>query len=212
MLRVFVADKHPNGDMIRMWGQNWGAKIVPVIADADIIQFTGGSDVSPSLYGEKTHPRTYFHTERDELESAIFLYGLKHKIPMVGICRGGQFLNVMSGGKLYQHVEKHTSVHDMLDLKTGEVISATSTHHQMFRPSEDAVRIAVAYLGGSKEYMDGDTIVHLNGNKEDPDWEVVFYEKTRSLCFQPHPEWNQNQKLTDKYFEYVEDYLIPSSE
>src|SRR5687768_16963203 len=72
----------------------------------DLICFTGGEDVTPSLYGEVKHPLTYNNPERDKHEVEYFNQFIG--IPKVGICRGGQFLNVMSGGKLHQHILGHT--------------------------------------------------------------------------------------------------------
>lgn len=154
--------------------------------EADLICFTGGSDVSPSLYGHKEHMQTFTNTFRDEAEMVLFKEGLKLGKPFVGICRGGQFLNVMSGGEMYQDVTKHGFSHDLTDLETGEVVYVSSTHHQMMKPSDRAIIVAVANQGGTREWWDGE-VFKREVSKDDV--EVVFYEHTRSLCFQPHPEF-----------------------
>src|SRR5438309_1359385 len=57
--------------------------------------------------------------------------------PMAGICRGSQFLNVMAGGRLCQHLDGHGSWHDM-ETSDGRSFEVSSTHHQMMLPPEGA--------------------------------------------------------------------------
>src|SRR5512138_3194140 len=96
--------------------QEHGWEVVIDLDEADIACFTGGEDVSPNYYGEQKHIRTYSNPLRDSVEKSIFNVFMEKEIPMLGICRGGQFLNCMSGGKMYQHVSNHTCDHDMMDV------------------------------------------------------------------------------------------------
>lgn len=155
------------------------------LQEADLVCFTGGADVTPSYYGDKKHPKTFNDPFRDEEETKVFAFCIDNNIPMVGICRGGQFLNVMSGGRMYQDVEKHTRSHNITDKVTGEVVYVTSTHHQMMMPSEQAEIVAVSYLGGAREWYEGQVLMR---DKSEEDIEVVYYAHNRALCFQPHPE------------------------
>lgn len=164
-----------------------GFSLIRDPSKADLICFTGGSDVSPSLYGAASHPYTHPWPERDVREQKVFEEALKNKIPMVGICRGAQFLNVMSGGAMYQHVEAHTRSHEITDLLSGEKVWVSSTHHQMMKPSPEAVLVASSTLNGRREWYEG-TIEKFDRSEQDI--EVVFYERTQCLCFQPHPEFN----------------------
>lgn len=69
---------------------------------------TGGVDVDPALYGQARHPRTQPpNRERDRHELALLREALRRGIPILGICRGHQLLNVALGGRLLQHVEGH---------------------------------------------------------------------------------------------------------
>jgi putative glutamine amidotransferase len=77
---------------------------------------TGGSDVDPGLYGQPPHPRlgTVFR-DRDEFELALVHEALDRDLPMLGICRGHQVLNVATGGTLIQDIPSDVSggaVHD----------------------------------------------------------------------------------------------------
>ena len=69
----------------------------------DGILLTGGHDVSPSVYGEKAIPECGTPCrERDAMESILLRNALERDMPVLGICRGIQFLNAYLGGALYQ--------------------------------------------------------------------------------------------------------------
>jgi putative glutamine amidotransferase len=71
----------------------------------DAIVFTGGSDIDPSEYGEETHPETFgVRRDRDASELALMRAALDRDMPVLGICRGIQVLNVVKGGDLHQHL------------------------------------------------------------------------------------------------------------
>ena len=93
------------------------------VQDAHIVCFTGGEDVNPELYGEKPLKGTHFSRDRDGVEAYYYGEALSAGKPMVGICRGGQFLNVMNEGKLWQDVNNHGVYqgHAVTDIRTGEV-------------------------------------------------------------------------------------------
>lgn len=67
------------------WIQNH--ELVENLEDADIVMFTGGEDVTPSLYGASQHPTTYSNLSRDLEEKAIF-EKVKPTQLCIGICRG----------------------------------------------------------------------------------------------------------------------------
>lgn len=71
----------------------------------DGILLPGGIDVAPCRYGEKPHPKLEaVDEELDNFEIKIIQYAMKRKIPILGICRGEQVLNVALGGSLYQDI------------------------------------------------------------------------------------------------------------
>ena len=158
----------------------------------DLVVFTGGSDVSPGFYGHPEHKTTYNDVFRDQAEAQVFEECLLHGIPMVGICRGGQFLNVMSGGEMYQDVGGHGMPHEITDLVTGETVYVSSTHHQMMKPSSKGLLVASSHIGGYREHWDGGI---FKRETSEQDVEVVFYEDTKCLCFQPHPEFTSPEYL-----------------
>jgi putative glutamine amidotransferase len=188
-----------------VWGSpkyaNWidNRILVDSPEDADILLFTGGPDVDPTYYGEKPHPTTFCHKERDEIEFDIFnKYPNKFKL---GICKGAQLLTVANGGKLIQHSKGHNnSIHDMRTYD-GKEFLINSDHHQMMYPFLLPIGsykvIAWASTSLSDEYWFNDKICHSNINKE---LEVVWYPKTRSLCIQSHPEWASMPVESIDYF------------
>jgi putative glutamine amidotransferase len=74
----------------------------------DLLQglvLSGGSDLDAGLYGEQQHPETLgviAHRDRSELE--LLAGALDRDLPVLGICRGMQLLNVQRGGSLHQHL------------------------------------------------------------------------------------------------------------
>lgn len=176
----------------------WGEERNPLLAD--MLQFTGGEDVTPLIYGEENHRTTHNSARRDLEEAGYFAIAKRMGIPMSGICRGGQFLNVMSGGKMYQHVNKHATgaTHQLTDVQSGSIITVSSTHHQMMRRSPEGTLLAYAQLGGFKQYMDGGQVAE--GPEDELDAEVVWYPTTKALCFQPHPEFFRADHECFKYY------------
>jgi putative glutamine amidotransferase len=69
--------------------------------------FTGGADIDPGLYGEVPAGAVDCDSERDRLESEAWQTAERRSVPVLGICRGMQAINVFSGGKLRQHVDGH---------------------------------------------------------------------------------------------------------
>ncbi|MBI2101470.1 gamma-glutamyl-gamma-aminobutyrate hydrolase family protein [Candidatus Woesearchaeota archaeon] len=73
------------------------------------IILSGGNSINPALYGAKPKNGD-FSNERDATEKKIIEIALKRKLPLLGECRGGQFVNVFFGGKLVQDIEEKTGI------------------------------------------------------------------------------------------------------
>jgi putative glutamine amidotransferase len=82
-----------------------------VVARLDGLVIAGGPDVEPVRYGAEPDPRTGPPARgRDAWELALIAAALERGVPLLGICRGMQLLNVALGGTLIQHVDGHAEV------------------------------------------------------------------------------------------------------
>ena len=75
----------------------------------DGLLLSGGADVHPSRYGKAIDGSLDVEPERDRLEAAAWEIARSSGVPVLGICRGIQAINVFSGGSILQHVEGHAS-------------------------------------------------------------------------------------------------------
>lgn len=204
-MKVYVVGSRGMWDSFGEMYSNNGFTIAKSVEEADIVQFTGGEDVTPSLYGEHKHRRTYNRLERDEYEASVYEQALKAGKFIVGVCRGGQFLNVMNGGSMYQHVEGHAihGGHMLTDALTGKEYAVTSTHHQMMRKGEEGILVATSSDVRSpwKFHMSEENVqAEEIAVRDDIETEVVFYPTTRTLCYQPHPEYVSQDHACQRYF------------
>jgi putative glutamine amidotransferase len=77
-----------------------------LIDSIDGIVFTGGANVDSSWYGEEPLEEESAETElRNCFEKALFFAAKEKKIPILGICRGSQLINVLQGGSLFQNID-----------------------------------------------------------------------------------------------------------
>ena len=185
---------------------------------ADIMVWTGGEDIDPALYGEKPLVSTNFNPHRDAREMKFWreAYQLdrdthsSEHIMKIGICRGGQFLNALNGGRMWQDINYHGGgeSHHVLDHESGRLRNVSSTHHQQMIPSRDAVVVATTKMA-TRKYSEGvewQRGTKNHADKEAIDYEVLWYPNTRTLCFQPHPEYTLPKDCEDYFFELIERY------
>jgi putative glutamine amidotransferase len=78
------------------------------LPELDGLLLPGGWDVDPSFYGEQRDEKVGdTDPELDETELTLFRQARERQIPVLGICRGQQVINVAMGGSLVQHLEDH---------------------------------------------------------------------------------------------------------
>lgn len=179
---------------------------------------TGGVDVHPSFYnGEKIYENSpaIHQIERDRFEEKIYRYSQENKLPVLGICRGMQLINVLQGGKLIQDLDngnarhrkeeedkQHTIITDdntLLYEIAGKISGyVNSAHHQAIEPSALGKNIKVnAYDNDGEKIIEG----------------LEFDDKTNTgfmLCVQWHPERIANkeenpfsQKIKERFLEEI---------
>lgn len=187
-----------------------GWNIAATMEESDLIQFTGGQDVDPSFYGENRHPKTFPLVERDRREALMYSWGIWNGRALAGICRGGQFLNVVEGGKLIQHADGHIGVHTAIDTRSGEEFPVTSTHHQLMVPGQDGTVIVSASCSYQRERVNANGGVTVAYGRNATDVEAVHYKANRVFCFQPHPEYKDKKcsELAERYDAYLKTLLF----
>lgn len=85
-----------------------GVDLAEVVGHADGLMLTGGSDLQPCLYREARLPGVELDmpvAERDQMEWDLLDLARAARVPVFGICRGFQMVNVFLGGRLYQDLE-----------------------------------------------------------------------------------------------------------
>jgi len=181
--------------------------------DFKLVMFTGGADVSPSLYNH-TSPKGLCGTNaaRDAEEVPIYEIALNLGIPMTGICRGSQLLNVLSGGTMIHHLDSHGigGEHGAMSNTSKEAFNVTSTHHQMSIPGEKGYVVAWASPKRATMYVgDKDKPYAYSG----PEVEAIYYPEHKVFAVQYHPEYMNKDSAGYKWYEQgVKDLLELSTE
>lgn len=178
------------------------------LEDADLVVFSGGSDVNPALYGEERHDMTYYDTKRDERDNEAYDKCRELGIPMLGVCRGAQFLHVRNGGKLYQDIDNHYGAHPIYCPKQKlRIDHVSSVHHQAVMQNIKGGMEILATCAKSqtrwknpKDKEEGDK----------PDIEAFFYRDTGCFGVQGHPEYMDYNRYTIWVLEMINDLFLTS--
>ena len=159
----------------------------------DALVLTGGADIDPSRYGQ-TNTASTIEPERDAVEFTLYETALADGIPVLGICRGFQLINVHAGGTLHQDVPEHarydlppaTAVH-VLTVTPGSVVHdlfgdghrVNSLHHQ-----------TVAEIGAG---------LCVTARADDGTPEAIEVPGARVLAVQWHPEMMDHHDATFRW-------------
>lgn len=106
-----------------------------LMAVIDGLLLSGGPDVDPVRYGDNyVHPATYgIDPDRDQFELDLLDAALRHSVPVFGICRGIQVMNVALGGTLIQDVStEHPGAADVGHRQHERGLEDSAVGHEMF--------------------------------------------------------------------------------
>ena len=182
----------------------------------DGLLLAGGADIDPSFYGAEPHPETKGTVpERDRFELALARAAIERDLPVLGICRGMQLLNVAAGGTLLQHMPDsvgHTdhrrslgtfenADHDVRVVAgslgaraTGELRHSTKSHHHQ----------GVDRIGDGLEVTGWSVQDDLPEVLEAPDRRFV-------LGVQWHPEADVRSRVIATFVEATAEVALPSA-
>jgi putative glutamine amidotransferase len=161
----------------------------------DGLLLPGGPDVRPDIYGQARHPLTQDVDEpRDALELTLARWAVSDDVPVFGICRGHQVLNVALGGTLVQDIPsqwttpvphdieqglpRSTRLHDVAiepDSQLAGILGVTRTpvnslHHQSVQQAAPGVRVTASAPDGvieALEYPDKQFVLSVQWHPED---------------------------------------------
>ena len=139
---------------------------------ADGVLLIGGKDYDPRSYGEAPHPETAMTRKRPNFDLVFARAALRRDLPILGICAGCQLLNIVTGGKLVQHLgnaEMHTKgvTHAAtvtapgffaraVGAAVGDSLTVNSFHHQAVDPEHlgEGIRVTAVAFDGTVEAVE----------------------------------------------------------
>jgi putative glutamine amidotransferase len=152
------------------------------LKDLDGILLSGGGDIDPAHYKQARHPKTATpDPARDEFELELARLALDQNIPLLGVCRGLQVLNVAAGGTLIQDIPSEVShplghqvdnplyaiAHEVWvtretalshamqeELGEGEVMQVNSRHHQAIKQTASGFEVSATAPDGVIEAIE----------------------------------------------------------
>jgi putative glutamine amidotransferase len=166
-----------------------GADPVPYLEHLDGIVLTGGADIDPWRYRSPPDGHGHYEPERDRFEFQLLEGALAHDLPVLGICRGLQVLNVHRGGSLVQDVPAHAR-HDLDPALAVHPVSFEpgSRLHSLYGPATEVNSLhhqCVDQLG---------TGLLVAGRADDGTVEAIEMPGRDVLAVQWHPEMRPHRE------------------
>lgn len=150
------------------------ASIAALLDRVDMLLFCGGEDFAPSRYGETNHAKLgKVNLRRDAWEFALSDEAIRRRMPLFGICRGCQFINIRFGGTLWQDLPSEKTgakIHRLLNdeehgvsVEAGSVLeklvgastSVNSRHHQAVKGLAKGFKVSAVSQDDVVEAIEG---------------------------------------------------------
>jgi putative glutamine amidotransferase len=157
----------------------------PELPPVEGLLLPGGWDVDPSLYGEPKDDKVGpIDRELDDTELRMFQQARQRELPVLGICRGQQVINVALGGTLVQHLDDHdVRGHGRSHLAHTIEVEPTSELGQA--AGEHKIRVNSFHHQAVKQLASG---LHETAHGEDGTVEGVESDDGLIVAVQCHPE------------------------
>jgi putative glutamine amidotransferase len=160
----------------------------------DGLLLSGGGDVDAFWFGREAEPaQGKVQPERDRMEICLARRALRDGLPVLGICRGAQVLNISAGGTLYQDLQgvaalqhdqrapRSYSIHTVLvrrpsllySLVGQETIRVNSFHHQAIHLAGKGLRVSAEASDGVIEAVEADGHPFALGVQWHPEWQTT---------------------------------------
>lgn len=176
--------------------------------EIDGLLLTGGGDINPAVYKQPRHKNVYgINDDRDLVDLLALTAALERDIPVMGICRGHQMLNVAFGGTLHQHIG---------DIKTSYVDHGGGAEHLV--KAAQGSRLDQAFEGLPRRVVSihhqavarvADGFV-ATGWANDGIVEAIESVEGWMLGVQFHPEmahqWRAQQRIFDSFIDAAAKY------
>ena len=177
------------------------------MASMDGLVISGGPDLDPALYGEASRGARDPDPGRDRLDADALRAAEERSLPVLGVCRGMQAINVLAGGSLQQHVEGHegppypdpAALQHPIDVVAGtrlasilggaEAMVVNSYHHQAIT----ADRLASSLIATAGAPHDGAYLIEALEARDPDRWLVGIQchpERTESSSPVLERLWN----------------------
>lgn len=219
VIGITDCEKYPNYER---WIKAAGAEVLKLSAElkneAEVVNcagilITGGDDIHPSFYGRGTdYPDApeYFVEDRDRFEMAVLRAAEANRIPVLGVCRGLQLINVVHGGTLIQDLGQQKNI-------THQRVTPEDKYHQVNVQPGSVLQKITGVLSGEVNSSHHQAIDQLGQdlaiNCKAEDGTIEGIEKSDDdmflLAVQWHPE--RMKDLTSPLSQAVRDAFLSAT-
>jgi putative glutamine amidotransferase len=154
------------------------------LEELDGLLLPGGPDIDPKLYGDQADPDLgSVDAELDHFEIDLVRRAVARHLPVLGICRGQQVINVALGGTLHQHLPEHDrhglprthlaheirveAGSELEQAADGSPVMVNSLHHQAIKDVAAGLRVTARSPDGVAEALEGERVVAVQCHPEE---------------------------------------------
>ncbi len=179
--------------------------VEPILDAVDGLVFVGGNDVAGFYFGEGPHPNSsYIDWRRDDFELRLYKAARKRNLPVLGVCRGMQLINIAEGGDIYQDIPedrvpyvRHRAYDDLLHVNYHRIFHRSGVMKELFG---DEMVVNSFHHQGVRRVAEGFIATAFSA---DGQVEVIESEDGNVIGVQFHPEYEGDQPQSPKFFRYL---------